>query len=203
MKIKILLLLCLLCLVSGCKVELPAQHDDSSTSLISSTISSEPSSVFPEGSVPSSSAAALSKNSAPVSSAKEETAPEIEESACSFSISAADIIKNKDRFSENQLSSVPKDGMIYSNSKVELKDGDTVFDVLIRVTKADKISVTHSMSAFQTEYVQSIGGIQEKQYGAASGWTFLVNGKQPPVACNSYKLKSGEQIEWVFFCGNP
>lgn len=76
-----------------------------------------------------------------------------------------------------------------------------MYQVLLRVTKASGIIITHA-TAFQSEYVSSIGGIEEKTYGPSSGWTYLVNGKQPPVACSNYKLKSGDKVQWLFVCGN-
>ena len=98
---------------------------------------------------------------------------------------------------------MPKDGVIYAENKVTIKAGDTVFDVLLRVTKAGGIPMVHTLTAFQSEYVQSIGTIAEKEFGGNSGWTYLVNGKQPPVACSSYKLSAGDRIQWLFVCGKP
>ncbi|WP_457945051.1 DUF4430 domain-containing protein [Caproiciproducens sp. LBM24188] len=189
MKQKISALVCaaviLACLFSGCKVELPAQHNS-----VSSATSSK--------AATASSSAAKPKSSA----SKTASVPQAKQAACTFSISAAEILKNKDQFTEAQLSIVPKDGVLYPANQVQITEGETVFAILLRVAKSANLAVTHVSSALGTEYVQSIGGIAQKQYGNNSGWTYLVNGKLAPVACNDYKLKSGDTVEWIFVCSN-
>lgn len=120
---------------------------------------------------------------------------------CTIEISCSDILANRDRFGTDKLASVPADGTVLGQTKTEFKNGETVFDVLLRETGANGIKIEHSAGIFQSEYVKGIAGIYEKQWGPSSGWTYTVNGKQPPVACNSYKLNGGECIRWIFICG--
>ncbi len=231
MKLKLLALLCAFCLLAGCKIETPAQHNQSeSNSVPSSALSSEAVSSGAGTSVPpvsqaepsSSASSSASPESAPGSAKVASTAPQkavsskppvkpqsaappssaVKESSCTISISASDIWKNKERFSADELSIVPKDGILLSDSKMEIKNGETVYNVLLRATKANSILMEHVTTAFQSEYIRSIANIKEKQFGKMSGWTYLVNGKQPPVACSDYKLSAGDKIQWIYFCGD-
>ncbi len=227
MKYKILAVLCVFCMLAGCKIELPAQASsapansaESSRAVSAQTAgsSSEVSSAqagSTASAVSSAAASAASKavnqaaaSSAPVSktpAASKPAAPaasQAKEQSCTLSISCSDILKNAGKFSADQLSAVPKDGIIYAAKSIRIQDGDTVFDVLLRETKANGIPMDHAASpAFQTEYIKGIANIYEKDFGATSGWMYVVNGKQPAVGCGSYKLKSGDKIQWIFQCG--
>jgi len=227
MKYKILALLCVFCMLAGCKIELPAQvtssavqSAESSKTVPSQTIGSsapatsvqassaaESASSAPVSSTPlkvkaaASSGAAVSK--APITSKPAaSTVSQTKTQSCTMSISCSEIIKNSDRFNAEQLSVVPKNGIIYAEKSVSIQDGDTVFDVILREAKANGIQMEHGKSpAFQLEYIKGIANIYEKAFGATSGWMYAVNGKQPPVGCSSYKLKSGDKIQWIFQCG--
>jgi hypothetical protein len=121
---------------------------------------------------------------------------------CSLLISCGDILKNREKFSKDKLSLVPKDGVILAEKSVEIKDGETVYDVLLRETKANGIPMeSASAPVYQSIYIKGIHNIYEKDFGATSGWTYTVNGKQPPVGCNQYQLKNGDNIQWLFICG--
>lgn len=224
MKYRIIAILCVLCLLAGCKVELPKQQDKSS-SILSSASSSSASqqnesaavsssassrSLVTSSTVSSASPSNPTSQAASKSSSSKQVAPKAPTASkpasavaaynCSLSISCSDILKNKDQFNADQLSVVPKDGLIYQVSGIVFKDGDTVYDVLIREMKAKNINVGHTPSLYGATYINGIGNIYEKKYGSNSGWLYAVNGKQPPVGCSSYKLKSGDQIQWIYVC---
>ncbi len=227
MKYKILSILCVLCLLTGCKVELPPQSAASSlpqtvsssavssaqdesalssavsgqsvaSSVISSSVSSKTNNTVT--SKPTSSKPAASQS--PAASKAAAPAEQSKERSCTLLISCSDILKNKDKFSADQLSIVPENGLIYEKSSISFQDGDTVFDVLVRETKANNIQMEYVASpVYQTNYIKGIDNIYEKSFGSNSGWMFAVNGKQPPVGSSSYKLKSGDKIQWLYVCG--
>ena len=225
MKYRIIAILCVLCLLVGCKVELPKQQDKSS-SIISSKNSSSVSQQNQSEAVSSAASSRSVVTSSPVSStslskptsqaiskstSSNAVAPKVPTASkapsavaaynCSLFITCSDILKNKDQFSAEQLSVVPKDGLIYQASGITFKDGDTVYDLLIREMKAKNINVDHATSPlYGATYINGIDNIYEKKYGSSSGWLYAVNGKQPPVGCSSYKLKSGDKIQWIYVC---
>ena len=227
MKYKILSILCVLCLLTGCKVELPQQQDKNSSAL-SSTSSSSAASEQGESAAVSSvassqdtatsnvvSAASPSKSTSQVSSKSSSSkqaaskAPSAAKQSstvaaqnCSLSISCSDILKNKDKFSAEQLSVVHNnDGLIYQASGIAFKDGETVYDVLVRELKAKNINVDHATSPlYGAIYINGIDNIYQKDFGSNSGWLYAVNGIQPPVGCSNRKLKSGDKIQWIYAC---
>ena len=219
MKYKILIILCALCILSGCRVELPPQSaatppsssqtsslpSDPGSAVSGSAVSALVSTVSPAA-PPASSASPKATASAPASSrpaaAKSSAPAAVKEQTCTLFISCGEILKNRDKFSADQLSIVPQDGVIYGEKTVAIQSGDTVFSVLLRETKANKIQMESAASpVYQTEYVKGIANIYEKNFGSASGWMYTVNGKEPPVAASGYKLKSGDKIQWLYVCG--
>ena len=218
MKYKIFIILCALCILSGCRVELPPQSAVTPPSSSSQTVSSQsggavtssavstPVSAVSSAAPSASSASPKASASVPASSrpaaAKSSAPAAVKEQTCTLFISCGDILENRDRFSADQLSIVPQDGVIYGEKAVVIQSGDTVFSVLLRETKANKIQMESATSpVYQTEYVKGIANIYEKDFGSASGWMYTVNGKQPPVAASGFKLKSGDKIQWLYVCG--
>ncbi|QEY35775.1 DUF4430 domain-containing protein [Caproiciproducens galactitolivorans] len=196
---KIFALFCIFAVLSGCKAKFPSQHAAISAGAPeSSAISSE---IAGQGET---SGAAFSAN---VSQTAPNTASGSakmikKELRCTLFISCNDILKNREKFSEDKLSLVPKDGVILAEKSVEIKNGETVYDVLLRETKSNGIPMeSASAPVYQSIYIKGIHNIYEKDFGASSGWTYTVNGKQPPVGCNQYQLKNGDKIQWLFICG--
>lgn len=77
--------------------------------------------------------------------------------------------------------------------EVPFRSGMTVYDALAE----SGISYNARQSTFGI-YVTSIGGLAEKDYGGASGWTYYVNGSFVNTACDSCKLSSGDVLTWVY-----
>ena len=78
-------------------------------------------------------------------------------------------------------------GMIASKT-VCLKRGASVYDALCMV-------VTPSGSA---TYVSGIAGLNEKDHGPMSGWTYRVNGVLVMKAANACKLSNGDHVVWTY-----
>lgn len=86
---------------------------------------------------------------------------------------------------------------ILKQTEVEFKEGQTVYDVLLAVTKANNIELkTRGKGSFL--YVESIGGIAEFDQGPLSGWIYFVNGQKPDKSAGAYKLKPKDEIIWKF-----
>ena len=92
-------------------------------------------------------------------------------------------------------------GEILSEKEYLLREGETVFDVLKRVCRFEKIQMEHQgadKNIYNSVYVQGINYLYEFDCGELSGWIFLVNGKQVDRSCGKYKLKDGDRVEWVY-----
>ena len=73
---------------------------------------------------------------------------------------------------------------------VDIEPGDTVYDVLV--------ATGITFSERNGNYIDSIGGIAEKQCGATSGWMYSVDGKFPGKSAMKYTLEGGESVRWAY-----
>ncbi len=104
------------------------------------------------------------------------------------------------RILEGVEENIPEDGYILKPTTYVINEGDTVFDALLAVTRANQIKINYTGNAggVLSVYVSSIAGFSEMQYGALSGWIYRVNKYTPDVGCGSYDIKDGDVIEWVY-----
>ncbi|MGN0394840.1 MAG: DUF4430 domain-containing protein [Coprococcus sp.] len=129
---------------------------------------------------------------------------------CTISISCKTILNNMELLDKSKKSIVPKDGWILKKVTVEFNSGDTVFDVLERVTKKYGIQLEYSYTPlYGSYYIEGMYNLYEFDCGHLSGWMYSVNGSFPNFGCSKYVLKDGDVIEWVYTCdlgedvGNP
>lgn len=98
---------------------------------------------------------------------------------------------------------VPNDGVILPPTEYVLRHGDTVFDILDRAVRYNKIQMEYQGSdknGFGSVYIQGIHYIYEFSCGPLSGWMYRVDGEYPNYGCSKYELKDGQVIEWIYTC---
>lgn len=98
---------------------------------------------------------------------------------------------------------VPPDGVILPPTEYVLRPGDTVFDLLDRAVRYNKIQMEYQgadQNSFGSVYVQGIHYLYEFSCGPLSGWMYRVDGEFPNYGCSKYELKDGQVIEWVYTC---
>ena len=98
---------------------------------------------------------------------------------------------------------VPEDGVILPCTRYVLRPGDTVYDILSRAVRYNKIQMEYQgadKNSYGSVYVQGISYLYEFSCGPLSGWMYKVNGEYPNYGCSKYKLKDGDVIEWVYTC---
>lgn len=118
----------------------------------------------------------------------------------SISISAKTLLNNMDKLDKNKHGQVPENGIIYS-AEVEVKDGDSVFDILQRVTRDNSIHLEASFTPiYKTNYIEGINNLYEFDAGELSGWMYSVNGKFPNYGASEIKVKAGDKIVWAYTC---
>lgn len=109
------------------------------------------------------------------------------------------LCKNAVGKSENDK--IPSDGIILDETKFPIEDGETVFDVLLSVTKKNRIQLDYeggNENNYGFVYVKGINHLYEFDCGELSGWMYKVNGETPNVGCSGYELKDGDVVEWVY-----
>lgn len=120
---------------------------------------------------------------------------------CTIYISCATVLSHMDNLKAGKEAIVPENGWLLGTVSVELQEGDTVFDVLQRVTKQYGIALEFSVSpVYNTAYIEGIGNLYERDCGTGSGWLYAVNGSFPSVGCSDYTLSDGDSIAWLYTC---
>jgi hypothetical protein len=89
---------------------------------------------------------------------------------------------------------IPADGVILPETKFDIAEGDTVFDVLVEVARTYGIQMENKGA----NYISGIGYIYEFDFGDLSGWIYRVNGERSSLGCGEYKLSDGDYIEWLY-----
>ena len=120
---------------------------------------------------------------------------------CTLSIRCDTILDNMDLFNKDKLGVLPEDGVIYAERTVTFYEGESVFDVLLRETKKNRIHMEFERTPiYNSNYIEGINNLYEKDCGEGSGWMYRVNGWFPNYGCSRYPLKDGDRIEWLYTC---
>lgn len=103
--------------------------------------------------------------------------------------------------SNGKAEMIPENGVIYGTREVEFYEGESVFDVLLREVKKEKIHMEFTMTpVYNSNYIEGINNLYEFDGGELSGWMYKVNGWFPNYGCSRYQLKDGDVIEWLYTC---
>ena len=120
---------------------------------------------------------------------------------CTLSIECSTILDNLDDLDSDKLDIVPKNGVILASQTVTFYDGESVYDVLQRVCKKNRIHMESSWTPmYNSAYVEGINNLYEFDCGSGSGWMYQVNGWYPNYGCSRYTLKQGDKVEWHYTC---
>ena len=120
---------------------------------------------------------------------------------CTLSISCATILDKLDLCDPEKVELVPADGWILQPMTVTFYEGESVFNVLQRTCKQQKIHMEFSNTPiYNSAYIEGIHNLYEFDVGNLSGWMYKVNGWFPNYGCSRYQLKDGDVIEWVYTC---
>ncbi len=120
---------------------------------------------------------------------------------CTLSITCKTIPDNLDKFDQVKLELVPEDGVIYRSEEAVFYEGESVFDVLLRETRQNKIHMEFvGTPGYNSNYIEGINNIYEFDCGELSGWMYKVNDWFPNYGSSRYALKDGDRIEWIYTC---
>ena len=111
---------------------------------------------------------------------------------CAFASAASDIKVNV------RIEGI-NDKLFYGN--VTVPSGATVLDAIKQADSvSSKIKVTVKNGAYGA-YVTAVNSEKEKTFGGYDGWNYRVNGVDPSVSMDKYKVKSGAKI--ILYYGDP
>lgn len=122
-----------------------------------------------------------------------------------ISIESSTILDNWDKLTPSlrEEKYVPKDGIILEKTEYVLRPGDTVFDILDRAVRHNKIQMEFqgaNENSYNTVYIKGINYLYEFSCGPLSGWMYEVNSEFPDYGVSKYKLKDGDEISFRYTC---
>jgi hypothetical protein len=121
--------------------------------------------------------------------------------SCTIYIECGKILENIDKLDPAKVGIVPDDGVILAKRTVKFTEGESVFDVLKRETRANKIHMEFvNTPVYNSAYIEGIANLYEFDCGELSGWVYSVNDWFPNYGSSRYQLKDGDAIEWHFTC---
>ncbi len=123
------------------------------------------------------------------------------ELTCTLSVRCDTILQNMGWLDSEKIELVPKDGVIFAEKTVTFYEGESVFNLLMREMKRNKIHMEfENTPIYNSAYIEGIANLYEFDCGELSGWMYKVNGWFPNYGCSRYQLKAGDKVEWVYTC---
>jgi len=115
-------------------------------------------------------------------------------------ISVATVVDNMDRLTDGKAGLIPRNGVIF-DGKVVFYEGESVFNVLQRETKRNRIHMEFvNTPIYNSAYIEGINNIYEFDVGERSGWMYSVNGNFPNYGSSRYTLRDGDVVKWLYTC---
>lgn len=154
---------------------------------------------------PTTSQAGLQKRSCAVCKAsEEETLPKLEITVAGYvylTIRCDTILDNWDELNPAKAEFVPADGVILPRVKVAYAEGETVFDILVRVCEAAGIQLEYSwVPLYDAYYIEGIHNLYQFDCSSESGWMYKVNEWFPNYGVSAYTVKDGDVIDFLYTC---
>ncbi len=120
---------------------------------------------------------------------------------CILSVRCDTILQNIKWLDPEKVELVPEDGVILPSAPVTFYGGESVFNVLLREMKKNKIHMEFvNVSMYNSAYIEGINNLYEFDCGELSGWMYKVNDWFPNYGCSRYRLQDGDVVEWVYTC---
>ncbi len=118
---------------------------------------------------------------------------------CTLSVRCDTVLSNIEWLDESKTGIVPKDGVIFPETTVSFYEGESVFNLLLREMKRNKIHLEYvNTPVYNSAYIEETGNLYEFDCGELSGWMYKVNGVFPNYGSSRYQLKDGDRIEWAY-----
>lgn len=123
------------------------------------------------------------------------------EYTCYLTIKCDSILDNLEWLDPEKVELIPEDGIIFPRTEVAFYDGESVFNILSREMKKNKIHMEFvNTPMYNSAYIEGIHNLYEFDCGELSGWMYKVNEWFPNYGCSRYLLKENDDIVWVYTC---
>ncbi len=125
---------------------------------------------------------------------------EPQKNMCKITVTCEEVFSHMGQLSEQAKKVIPADGIILMG-EYEIRQGDTVFDVLKRGCMEKGIHLDYSFTPiYDTYYIKGIHNLYEFDCGDESGWMYKVNDQNPGYGCSRYVVKPGDRIVFYYSC---
>lgn len=121
-----------------------------------------------------------------------------DENICYVSITCKTAIESGE-LSDSMISVLPENGIVLEKFKLEYEDGATVFDVLAKAVRENKIHMEYTGTK-TVPYIEGIANLYEFDCGPLSGWMYQVNGWFPSFSMGQFQIERGDSIEIIYTC---
>lgn len=123
------------------------------------------------------------------------------EKTCYLTISCHTILNNMDQLTKGKESLVPSNGILLPKTEVVFYEGESVFDILKRETKKNRIHMESNFTPmYNSAYIKGIGNLYEFDCGSNSGWMYSVNGWYPNYGVSRYAVQDQDNIQFNYTC---
>lgn len=120
---------------------------------------------------------------------------------CEIAITCEILASNLDLLPSGKRELIPPNGVILALTEESFEKGESVFDILARTTKNNKIHMEFVKTPiYNSAYIEGIHNIYELDGGEASGWMYSVNGRFPQGGASTYIVEPNDRIHWVYSC---
>lgn len=123
------------------------------------------------------------------------------ENTCTLTVRCDTVLRNRDWLNPEKAEIIPADGVIFPEKTVTFYEGESVYNVLLREMKQNKIHMEFTMTpVYNSAYIEGIGNLYEFDCGELSGWMYRVNGWYPNYGSSRYTIQPGDKIEVLYTC---
>lgn len=131
----------------------------------------------------------------------EQAAVTSQENTCTLTVRCDTVLQNRNWLNPEKAEIIPADGVIFPEKTVTFYEGESVYNVLLREMKQNKIHMEFTMTpVYNSAYIEGIGNLYEFDCGELSGWMYRVNGWYPNYGSSRYAIKPGDKIEVLYTC---
>ena len=118
-----------------------------------------------------------------------------------ISVSCRTILDNMDMLDPEKKDIIPEEGCVLAPTEVKFNEGDSAFDVLLKVCRDNKIHLEYmGTSAYNSSFIEGLANLYEFDCGPLSGWMYKVNDWFPNYGCSQYELKDGDVLCFEYSC---
>ena len=190
---------------ASCEATAPGTTAATTAPMSTATATTAPSSVVATTVQPTQKPSSPQTEPVPTSNPKKseptEKPTEAPDKTVTISVNCSTVFDNMKKLKSGKAEIIPEDGYILSPTTVKLTEGESVFDVLLRVCTDKGVHMDYRWTPiYNSAYIMGIGNLYEFDCGGNSGWMYRVDGTFPNYGCSRCSLEGGENIEFLYTC---